>query len=300
MRNLLAFLFIFWSWMPPSYAASETIEVYFLPLHEAAQAVKTQLSSEGKVIEINSKRMLLIDDESAYIKKAKALLKRLDQPVAQLNIQVEIEDISNLQKDSAAGTISVSPLSGGWVQLTMGQQLQHVANRSRYQLRVSANKPGRIETGLIQSFNRETRRWLSGYGVIQERSVELIPINTGFYVRARLAGDGLVHVRIIPWMKRADHEGLDDNQDVLIGLGSSKNVIPVIPDSYLRYNANPDSEQNREINIVGAATELTIALGEEVTIAAVDHEAEQMAKMLLGRYSKIGKRQFVMRLKVSN
>jgi len=299
MRNLLAFLFIFWSWMSPSYAVTETIEVYFLPLHEAAQAVKTQLSNEGKVIEINSKRMLLIDDKAAYIKKAKSLLKKLDRPAAQLTIQLKIEDISSLQKSSVAGSVSMSPLSGGWVQLAVGQKLQRVSSRSSYQLRVSANQDGRIETGTIQSFSRETRRWLSGYGVIEERSIELIPITAGFYVRARLAGNGLVHVRIIPWVKRASQSGLDDNQDVLIGLGA--NVTPAIPDSYLRYNTNPRNKQNRgEISIAGAATELTIVLGEEVSIAAVDHEAKQLGKVLLGRYSNIGKRQFVIRLKVSD
>ncbi|PCI42222.1 MAG: type II and III secretion system family protein [Proteobacteria bacterium] len=299
MRNLLAFLFIFWSWMLPSYAATETIGVYFMPLHEAAQAVKTQLSSEGKVIEINSKRMLLIDDKAAYIKKAKSLLKKLDRPAAQLTVQLKIENMSSLQESSVAGSISMSPLSGGWVQLAVGQKSQRVSNRSSYQLRVSANQPGRIETGTIQSFSRETRRWLSAYGVVEERSIALIPITAGFYVRARLVGNGLVHVRIIPWMKRATHSGLNDNQDVLVGLGA--NVTPAIPDSYLRYNSNPKPKRNRgEISIAGAATELTIALGEEVSIAAVDHEAEQLGKVLLGRYSNIGKRQFVIRLKVSD
>ncbi|MDQ6956716.1 MAG: type II and III secretion system family protein [Mariprofundaceae bacterium] len=298
MRNLLVFLVLFCSWVSSSYAATETIEVYFLPLHEAVQAVKTQLSNEGKVIEINSKRMLLIDDKPAHIQKAKALLKRLDQPEAQLTVQVNIEDVSDLKESSMTGGASISSLSGGWVQLAVGQQLRHASHRSRYQLRVSANKPGRIETGVVQSFNREMRLWLSGYGVVQRRSVELIPITTGFYIRARLAGDGLVHVRIVPWMKRSSQSGLDDNQDVLIGLGS--NATPAISDSYLRYNANPVSKKNKEITIAGAATELTIALGEEVIIAAVDHDAKMLGEVLLGRYSKIGKRQFVMRLKVFN
>ena len=299
MRNLFVFLVLFYSWVSPSYAATETIEVYFLPLHEAAQAVTTQLSNEGKVIEMNSQRMLLIDDKLAHIQKAKALLKRLDKPAAQLNVQVNIEDVSDLKESSMAGSASISSLSGGWVQLAVGQQLGYVSHRSRYQLRVGANKPGRIETGVVQSFNRETHLWLSGYGVVQRRSVELIPITTGFYVRARLAGDGLVHVRIIPWMKRSSQSGLDDHQDVMIGLGS--NVTPAIPDSYLKYNSNPRSKNNRgEISIAGAATELTIALGKEVVIAAVDHDAKMLGEVLLGRYSKIGKRQFVMRLKVSN
>jgi len=297
MRKIFISLFLFCSWVPVSYAATETIEVYFLPLHEAAEVVRTQLSNEGRVVEINASRVLLIDDKAAYIKKAKTLLKKLDKPVKQLTIQLKIEDISSLEEASIAGSVSMSPLSGGWARLAVGQQLQHASSRSRYQLRVSANKPGRIETGSIQQFNRETRRWLSAYGVIEERSIELIPITTGFYVRARLAGNGLVNVRIIPWMKRAGQSGLGDNQDVLIGLGS--NVTPAIPDSYLRYNSNP-KKNHGEINIAGAATELTIPLGEEVSIAAVNHEAEQLGKLLLGRYSKIGKRQFVIRLKVSD
>lgn len=297
MRKLLVPLFIFCSWMPASYAATETIEVYFLPLHEAAEVVSTQLSNEGKVVEINTSRVLLIDDKTAYIKKAKTLLKKLDKPVKQLTIELKIEDISSLEEASIAGSVSMSPLSGGWARLAVGQQLQHVSSRSRYQLRVSANKSGRIETGSIQQFNSETRRWLSAYGVIEERSIALVPITTGFYVRARLAGHGLVHVHIIPWMKRVNQSGLDNNQNVLI-LG--KNGTPVTPNAYLQYNANPKFKQKQDIIIAGAATELTIPLGEEVTIAAVDQEAEMLAKVLLGRYSSIGKRQFVMRLKVFN
>jgi len=297
MRKIFISLFLFCSWVPVSYAATETIEVYFLPLHEAAEVVRTQLSNEGRVVEINASRVLLIDDKAAYIKKAKTLLKKLDKPVKQLTIQLKIEDISSLEEASIAGSVSMSPLSGGWIRLAVGQQLEHVSSRSRYQLRVSANKPGRIEIGSIQQFNRETRRWLSAYGVVEDRSIALVPITTGFYVRARLAGNGLVNVRIIPWMKRAGQSGLGDNQDVLIGLGS--NVTPAIPDSYLRYNSNP-KKNHGEINIAGAATELTIPLGEEVSIAAVNHEAEQLGKLLLGRYSKIGKRQFVIRLKVSD
>ena len=133
--------------------------------------------------------------------------------------------------------------------------------------------------------------------MIEERSVELMQITTGFYIRARLVVKKMVHVRLIPWMKRVTQSGLDDNQEILLGLGKT---TPAIPDSYLRSNSNVNAKQNRgEISIAGAATELTIALGEEVAIAAVNHEAEQLAKVLLGRYSRVGKRQFVIRLKVS-
>jgi len=59
----------------------------------------------------------------------------------------------------------------------------------------------------------------------------------------------------------------------LIGLGS--NVTPTIPDSYLRYKSK-SKENHGEINIAGATTELTIPLGEEVSIVAVNHEAEQL------------------------
>jgi len=297
MRKLLISLFLLCSGVPASYAATETLEVYFLPLHEAAEVVKTELSNAGKVVEIDSLHILLIDDKAVYIKKAKALLQQLDQPAKQFTVQLTIEDISSLEESSIAGSVSMSPLSGGWARLAAGQQLQHASNHSSYQLRVSANQPGRIATGRIQQFNRETRRWLSAYGVIEERSITLVSITTGFYVRARLAGNGLVHIRIIPWMKRTGQSSLGDNQDVLIGLGS--NVTPAISDSYLRHNSN-SKKNHSEINIAGAATELTIPLGKEVSIAAVHHEAEQLGKLLLGRYSKIGNRQFVIRLKVSD
>jgi len=298
MRLLSISLFIVWSWIVPTYAVTATLEVYFLPLHEAAEAVKTQLSNQGKVVEIHASHLLLLEDKAAYIKKAKALLKRLDKPVAQLTVHVEIEDSLSLQQNSMAAEVAMTPLSGGWVQLRAGQHMEHVAHRGQYQLRVTETKPARIEIGQMHAFNKRSQRWLSGYGLIEENSVEYIALSTGFFVRARLVGKDLVHVRIVPWMKRADEDSLDENQAALIGLG--KNVTPAIPDSYLRYKAQKDPKPVHEVRIAGAATELTISLDKTVSIAAVSQEAENLANVLLGRYSSFGKRQFVIRLKVSH
>jgi len=289
MKRLLVLCIVVWAWVFPSYAATDTVEVYFLPLHEAAEAVKTQLSKAGSVVEISSSRVLLIHDKTVYIKKAKALLKQLDKPVAQLAVQVEIED------SFITDAMSVSALSGGWGQLAVGQKLAYVAHRSQYQLRVSANKPGRIEVGSIHSFPPSTQRWLGAYGVLAEHSAEYMTISTGFFVQARVVGKSKVHVRITPWAMRLDDEA-DTNQAALIGLG--KNVTPAIPDSYLRYNEQNKPKKNREVRIMGAATELTIPMGKDVMIAALNQEAQELANMLLAQHSSIGKRQLIIRLKV--
>jgi len=158
VKKLLLSLLLLCAMSTSALAATEAIEIYFLPLSEASEAARSQLSANGKIAPIPSRRLLVIEDDIAHINKAKALLKKLDQPTPQFSAMVEIEDIDSKTISSArlSGAVSIRKLSGGWIQLASGQQKRSIGNRQKHQLRISAAQPGRIETGIIRSFTRET------------------------------------------------------------------------------------------------------------------------------------------------
>jgi len=272
-RSLASLMFSVLCWFcltVPAFAATDIIEVYFLPMQEAADVARSQLSGNGKVAVIPSRHMLLIDDDPAHIQKAKAWLKRLDYPPGQYTAYVSIEDIRSGTNNTSnvSGYVVLETLAGGWLKVKLQHQQFRSGQRQSFQLRVSSNHSGSIETGVIRSYSRETRLWLSRYGVVYANSVELVPVTSGFNITATPAGADKVRVKITPWMRRAIENRLSSDE------------APVI-------------------EIAGAATELIIPVDKSVTIAASNQEAGKLATALLSRSSSTGKRQFVIHLRVS-
>lgn len=283
-------------------AATDLVNVYFLPIEEAASIARSQLSDSGKVAMVPSQHILIIDDDSAHINKAKALLKRLDRAPGQYTAYVSIEDVSlaatrSLQT-SAAG--SLGQLSGGWLQVQLQSKQSHASHRQSFQLRVSQNEPGSIETGTIQSFSRTARLWLSGYGLLRANAVELVPITSGFHITVlQMIGNAQLRVRIVPWMQRTQAR-VEGQQEMLIDLGRSNSpATPPANVANMRLNAQPVMIEQPVIEIAGAATELIIPVDQSVTIAAANREAKLLGGALLSRFSRIGKRQFVIHLRVA-
>ncbi len=285
----------------PAFAATELVEIYFLPIQEAANAARSQLSGEGKVAAVPSRRILIIDDDQAHISQAKALLKRLDHPPGQYTAFVSIENIQSAGYRTSSASVAVrqSRLSGGWVKLEQQNRTQHSGNRQSFQLRISGNQPGSMETGTLHSFSQETRSWLSGYDLIQSRNVEIIPITSGFHITVQPVGTNRVRVHIVPWMKRTITR-IQGQHEILLSLGTTnKPATPPSNVADMRLNAQPVLQDNPVIELAGAATELVIPVDQSVTIAALNQEAEKFGSALLSRYSSIGKRQFVIHLRIS-
>ncbi len=285
---------------PPTQAATDVVNVYFLPIQEAASVVRSQLSDTGKVAMLPSQHMLIIDDDTGHINKAKALLKRLDHAPGQYTAYVSIEDVrvASTQSLQTSGQINAGQLSGGWLQVQLQARQSQSNHRQTFQLRITNNEPGNIETGTIQSFNRSTRLWLSGYGLLRANAVELIPITSGFHITVSAAGTDKLRVRIVPWMQRT-RARVGGQQEMLLDLGHSNNpATPPANVAAMRLNAQPVLLQQPVIEISGAATELVIPVDQSVTIAAANREAEQLGGALLSRFSRIGKRQFVMHVRV--
>ncbi len=285
----------------PAQAATETVSIHFLSMHEAAEVAKSQLSETGQVAVVTSRRLLILNDDQAHIKKAMELLKQLDQMPAQYTAHVSIEELSeshSKQAGIASARASLGALPGGWLRIRIKNKQYQSSNRQTFQLRVTANKPGNFEVGSIQPRRLETRQWLSSYGLIRQNSVELVPITSGFRVLLWPAGKDQVRVRLVPWMQRASRQ-LQGEEEMLLDLGSTNTpATPPSNSAALRLNASPKLQHQQAIELAGAATELSVAVGEEITIAASTHEAEILAHALLSRHSSAGHKQLVIHLRV--
>jgi hypothetical protein len=286
----------------PAQAATETVSIHFLSMHEAAEVAQSQLSATGQVAVVKSRRLLILNDDQAHIKKAMELLKRLDQMPAQYTAHVSIEELRESHSKTAgvsSAQIDLGALPGGWLRVRIENKKHQSSNRQTFQLRVTANKPGNFEVGNIQPTQLETRQWLSGYGLIRQNSIELVPITSGFRVLLWPAGENLLRVRLVPWMQKASRQ-LQGEEEMLLDLGSTNTpATPPSNSAALRLNASPRLQKKQVIELAGAATELTVAVGEEVTIAASNHEAEILGRALLSRHSSTGHRQFVIHLRVN-
>ena len=298
--RLLTKLLLIASLLLPGSALAETavLEINYLPLNEAENIVKSQLSPSGSVTAMPSRAILVVNDRAANIEQAKALLRRLDVQALQYSANLELMSLDDEQRRSIRTS---AQLPGGWIRVSIHDSQTSYSNRKQFSLYLTSGSQGSIESGTIRPYHQRTKQWLAGYGVINAHSVELVPITSGFYATVRPAGNGMVNVRIVPWMRNLRGASqVQGDTEVLIDLGATNNprqapngAAPV------RLNTNPATTTGEVIEMAGAATEVTISVGETVTIAANSEEAELLGDALLSSGSTIGKKSFAMRLRVN-
>ncbi len=289
----------------PRTALAETaiLEINYLPLQEAESIVKTRLSPSGTVAAMPSRRILVVTDHSPNIAQARSLLRQLDVEARQYRTTLEL---FSLDKEQARSLQTSVRLPGGWIRARMKNSSYRSTNRKQFTLQLTSSREGSVESGTIRPYHQHTRQWLAGYGVIHAHSVELVPITSGFHATVHPAGEGMVHVRIVPWMKSLrDEPAAEGETEVLIDLGDTGNPKRQ-PDrqASVRLNANPTpnpiDQQSGVIEIAGAATEVTIPLGETITIATNSSEAEMLGDALLSTGTTIGKKSFAIQLRVNS
>ena len=299
MTRLAVRILLLLSLCLPSVAIAETavFEINFLPLQEAEAVVKSQLSPSGTIVSMPSRRILLVTDDAGHIDRARGLLNRLDAPAQQYSANMELFSLS----DEESRTIKTDArLPGGWIRVSLAGSSQYASSRKQYSLHITSNSKGSIETGTIQPYHQLTKQWLAGYGVINTHSVELVPITSGFHATVQPAGEGMVHVRIVPWMRnQRGNSGIRGNTEILIDLGATRTPQQA-PNSNapIQLNANPTMHHDQIIEMAGAATEVTIPVGETITITANSEEAELLGDALLSSGSTVGKQSFAIRLRI--
>ncbi|MDT8375675.1 MAG: secretin N-terminal domain-containing protein [Mariprofundaceae bacterium] len=290
MIRLLAGALLLLSLWLPGIALAETaiFEIHYLPLQEAKTIVKSQLSKSGTIAALPSRGILLVNDDARHIDQARRLLKRLDAPATQYTATLEL---LSLNEEQARFIKTSARLPGGWIRIVLAESAQSASSRKQYNLLLTSGRQGSIESGIIQPYRQQTRQWLAGYGIIAVNSVELVPITSGFNATAAPAGEGMVNVRIVPWMREhREDSGREGNTEIVINPGAAN--APV------RLNANQAMHRNQGIEMAGAATEVTIAVGETVTIAASNEEAGMLGDALLSGGSSGSKKSFAIRLRI--
>lgn len=286
----------------PIWAESALLQVNFLSMDEAASLVRSQLSEQGSVVVIASRRTLVVDDSAAHIRKARQLLARLDRMPAQYVAQVEIADLRADALEQSSAQVQVSRISGGWRALTgvsWQQMRQQSSHRQRFQLRISAAQPGMVEVGTLRSFSQQSRRWLAGYRLMPAQGATVVPMRSGFQVMATPLGEGAVRIHLVPWMQHEQPQFVA-HQEMLLGLGTpGQPARPPVNQPQVRLNGEPQLQESPHVDLVGAATTLVVHLGEPVTIAAVDQEAARLGDVWLGRYGRMGRRSVVIHLQLT-
>lgn len=242
MRHSIPAILLLLLWLPATaWAETATLQIYHLPLDEAAQAARSQLSPAGSVTTLPSRRLLIISDTPARIRQVRTLLQKLDQPQQQYRVRVEISEVEN-SKLLQAGITSLR-LPGGWIRAGLRARSGQDHYRKTFSLLTSGNRKGEIEAGTLQPLLQRTRQWLAGYGVIESQSMELVPVTSGFHVEVAPASGNQVRIRIAPWARRDNRSGI--------------------------------------IELAGASTEVTVLLNRQVTLAASSGEAENYGRLLL-------------------
>jgi hypothetical protein len=274
-----------------AWAETATVEVRYLPLQEAADLVKSQLSSEGKVAQLPSRRLLVIQDDAQHIKEAKAILKRLDVAVPQLSVQVDIDQEERVSKGGAK-------LSGGWVQLkakpngdrTDFIQLQAGAGtlqngqKRHFSLYLASGKQGHIDAGEVQVAQPEVRQTLTRYGIEDTPDLAFVPITAGFDVQVTLIDDQHARLQIRPWFRRMEQKtDIQAKMEVLPDLGStSAPQQPPSTSAPMRDNITPAvPKKEHYVWLADAETELVVRLGHPVELAAVSGAAHAFSQTLL-------------------
>ncbi|MDX8391448.1 MAG: hypothetical protein R8K53_02615 [Mariprofundaceae bacterium] len=307
MHALPALLAIFLLSFPcqPAHAASDSIEIVHLPLNEAADIARSQLSAEGKVAQIPSRRLLIISDDDAHLNQARAWLKKLDVAVPQLLIRVTISE-QNRRKNHAA-RLDQRQLPGGWVRISAATDSQQANRQRQFSLRTTSGSSGHIEAGEIRTSRRAIHSYLARYGIVEQNSVELVEISAGFDVQATLLADAseneTVRLRIHPWFKRTGKDtGFAGKTEILVDAGSTLTTAqPPSGTAPLRINMQPNSAANQReiIYISDAQTEMTAKLGESLTIATANSSADEFASALTAYHSLQQQRDILIRLHVS-
>jgi len=281
-------------------AETATLEVLHLSLQEASDAVKSQLSRQGAVAQLPSRRILIIQDDAGHIERARALLRKLDMPAAQLNVRVSVMEQETRNETEAK--VSGIVLPGGWVRIQANHETQRGSNSQRFRLRVTSGKYGRIETGHIRAVRPVVRQFLHRYGMPDTPDFALIPITAGFDVQIRLIDKNSIRLHIHPWFERKRQEtDVQARIEILPDLGSTDNTLKP-PDTHapIRLNIQPQRPGHIEhIAITEAYTELTVKPGETVTLAAAHQTAKEFGNTILAYHTTVADRSLRLRLTVT-
>ncbi|MDX8397318.1 MAG: hypothetical protein R8K49_03255 [Mariprofundaceae bacterium] len=288
------FVSMFFCSLANAWADVETFEINYLPMHEAKSVVSLQLSNEGSVAVLPSRRLIIVNDDRAHIRIIKKLLQRIDRAATQYMLYMQVEKVSEqqLQQLQASGS-----MLGGWLKLSAKINSNESHSYQSFRLNLNSQSASMLEVGEFQPYQRSLIRWLEGYGLVAKNSIEMVSLTSGFRAKIRPAGSNQVHLRIQPWIRQASQ--VSGNSEMLLDLGTTKNPkAPVNPVANLRLNGQPQVNQPDRVNIVSASTELDMPLGQNIVIVAHDGDAKMFGKAILSAHSSSNQQHLLIKLRV--
>jgi hypothetical protein len=283
-----------------AHAETITIDVQHLAPDEAAQLAQTQLSPNGHVVVLASRHIVVIDDDAKHAAAARALIRRLDVAIPSLQVELQIDTVS--QDDIDTLIAHGEGLPGGWLRLHADTASLDTYDQQDFTLRIRTGHGGRIEAGTVQPITAEMRQWLAAHGIPESETIETVPITAGFNIEARMDGSRHARVALHPWIRRQQQSGgVSGQPQVLIGLGTtgSPSIPPSTTAPDMRIYGQPSSTTDlHEIRISEADTDLTVPLDRWVTIGAVRASAGQFGQAMLSGQPNTTTMEVLIRLRV--
>jgi hypothetical protein len=207
-RLVRATLFLVSIFLGTGYAAQD-LEVYRAK-HRLAQELvpiaESALGNEGQVTLDSRTATLVLSGTPEAVRRALAMLEKIDRPLHQLVLTHEIRDFRDLERLGARIGWKVSVGSARIGTLPFGSDGHRVAldagrettqSTSRGVLKLLEGSSGLIVTGKALPFVYEPF-W---------GSTTFIPIETGFEATATILADGLVQLELTPFSGRVDDGG---------------------------------------------------------------------------------------------
>lgn len=252
------------------HSATDVIPVHYRDASEVFPIVKNMLSPEGKATFDVRTNSLILTDTPDSIQRVRAFLETFDTPVPQVRIRVRFHEprSSSEQSVSAGGgvsgedwRVSVGGARRDGIEIQAEAESREGRRVSEYTVVTSSGSPAYILTGLEVPHRQ---RWFSlcrRYAVCTE-TVTFQRIDTGMEILPVVVGDR-VNIKIIPRISDPTHAGGE------------------VVSRFTR-----------------AATQLSVPLGEWVTIGGVETETNEVMRAILEAGSESRSEHLVMSLMV--
>ncbi|CAB5129178.1 hypothetical protein D3OALGA1CA_3120 [Olavius algarvensis associated proteobacterium Delta 3] len=239
----------------PAALEVEVIQIRYRWVEDILPVVRNLLSPQGKVTPDYRTNSLVVVDSPEAIQNIRAVLQRLDQAPAQVRIEVRFGEIT--EEMERAGNVTGKISGEGWeiskgdapkdgVQISLDEQRRKIDRSSGYTLLVQSGTPGYLRVGKDIPYRENWNDLCQKYGGCGGDGIRYKRVETGMDVNPRIVGEKVI-LEITPRIS-----------DV-----SSKGVI----------------------RFAGASTQITLPLGEWVTIGGSDETANAALQAILARGS---------------
>lgn len=240
--------------------ATQAIELYrarFRPAHELVSIAESALGDGGHVTLEARTATLVLNGTPDAIRRAVALLERVDRPLRQVVLESTVREIESfdafvarVQWQTSLGPVRVGTLPSGPDGLAMraGADRTRGTTTSRSSLRLVEGSSGIVRSG------RALPVLFSSYWAV---STEFVPVETGFEATVRVLDGDRVFLELRPFAGDVGERG--------------------------------------DVSYIAASTSITVAPGETVVLAEASRASESTSSDLSGASREAtGRRQLIL------